>query len=115
MNRRAFLTGLSAVAGGVVLQLSGCGAEPIEVTQALPAEAAVIGKAYLRVRSDEGGRLAELIFACDRWAGVKARSGADVQKLLAEQIREDFQQGRVAEVKGWFLSETEGRLCALLA
>ncbi len=116
MNRRAFLLGFSAAAGGVLLQLGGCGGgTSIEVVQALPPESVAIGKLYLKTRGDERARLGELLFAGDRWSGVKARSGEQVQTLIAEQVREDFQQGRVVTLDGWVLSETEGRLCALLA
>jgi hypothetical protein len=38
---------------------------------------------------------------------------AEVRRALRERIQADFARGRLVQVDGWFLSETEARLCAL--
>ena len=35
------------------------------------------------------------------------------REVLLKQIHDDFEKGRVVKVRGWVLSQTEARLCAL--
>jgi hypothetical protein len=81
--------------------------------------ATVIGLEYLRSTPDEAAvrRLTDLI--CSRWQGryddIAHADTARIKELLLRQQREDFDQGRIVNVQGWILSETEARLCALTA
>lgn len=36
-----------------------------------------------------------------------------IQKLLDEQVKQDFKTGKIITVNGWVLSQTEARQCAL--
>ena len=47
--------------------------------------------------------------------GGPAIEAAGLRKALAERSRADFAAGRIVSVDGWLLSETEGRLCAVMA
>ena len=38
-----------------------------------------------------------------------------ISTLLTDRIQQDFREGRTVQVDGWILSETEAKLCALVA
>jgi hypothetical protein len=45
-----------------------------------------------------------------------ARAGdADLRRLVASAAEDDYRAGRVVAVRGWLLSLTEARLCAICA
>ncbi len=44
---------------------------------------------------------------------VRDAGGEDLRELLATQIRSDFEEEQDVVVRGWILSRTEARLCAL--
>jgi hypothetical protein len=79
--------------------------------------ARVIGLEYLRIVPGESHprQLTNLI--CSRWQGryddIAHVDTARIKELLLRQQREDFEKGRIVNVQGWILSETEARLCAL--
>lgn len=79
--------------------------------------ARVIGLEYLRVapREADAWELTKLI--CSGWNDDEiAKAGpGKINALLLHQQREDFEKGRVVKVRGWILSATEARLCALTA
>jgi hypothetical protein len=81
--------------------------------------ATVIGLEYLRRTPMEADvrRLTNLI--CSRWQGpyddIAHADTGKVKTMLLSQQREDFEKGRIVNVQGWILSETEARLCALAA
>ena len=81
--------------------------------------ARVIGREYLRIKPFEADalKLAELICAGrpERYAELNRASMGKVRSILLHQQREDFDKGGTVNVKGWILSETEARLCALTA
>lgn len=73
-----------------------------------------LGRAYLRERRGE----ARLDLLADTlWESVgRASPALDKRRLhmsLANATRRDFEAGRITEVDGWRLSETEARVCAL--
>lgn len=84
-----------------------------------PASAAVVGRAYLRTAPMEADerRLVDLV--CEGIPGGRAVVAAgDVGQLhnhIRQAQRRDFAQGRLARLDGWVLSQTEARLCALVA
>jgi hypothetical protein len=84
-----------------------------------PLSASMVGSEYLRSRPDEadGPRLVDMI--CSGSAERRAElAGADdeaLRRFVVSQQRRDFEDGRVVKVRGWILSETECRLCALAA
>lgn len=81
--------------------------------------ARTIGLEYLRMMPNEAdaGRLTRLI--CSRWQssydGMTVLDPANMKRLILRQQRDDFEKGRILNVRGWILSETEVRLCALAA
>lgn len=81
--------------------------------------ATLIGLEYLRRTPMEadGQHLTKLI--CSRWQErydeIAYADTGKIKKLLLRQQREDFEKGRIVNVQGWILSETEARLCALTA
>ena len=85
---------------------------------AVERSAALIGKAYLIARPAEADRdgLARSITAAleSSVPGGAGRTYA-VRPAVSERVRADFAAGRIVRVDGWLLSETEGRLCALVS
>jgi hypothetical protein len=81
--------------------------------------ARVVGMEYLRSNPTEYDveLLVERVFSSHASRRAEfARAGKRArQALLGKQICEDFGHGRVVEVQGWMLSETEARLCAMTA
>lgn len=82
-----------------------------------PESAAVIGRLYrAAVPSESDPRtLAHLVSAA---LGMDISSAADMSQLqgrITRRVRADFSERRIANVGGWMLSQTEARLCALLA
>jgi hypothetical protein len=78
-----------------------------------PGSAIVVGRRYLRMRPAEA-ELSTLL----EWVlpqGLRLRPEHEIRSILANRIRADFESRRTVELEGWVLSETEVRLCALLA
>lgn len=123
MERRHFLT--VTAAGTIGLSLSGAGwlptGEPSLLVLARPElltllngrTVADIGMAYRATHrhEDAADRIASAIIA-DAKLSVDLTNGA-VGERLAEQIRNDFANHRTVQLKGWILSLTEARQCAL--
>lgn len=42
-------------------------------------------------------------------------SSTSVASLVAEKVKKDFKAGRILIIKGWVLSQTEARQCALFS
>ena len=83
-----------------------------------PASAVEVGRAYLRQHPEEidGARLTMALDAdLRRRCEPVTAQPAQLRRAISRQVRDDFEQGRVAEVDGWILSLTEARLCALAA
>lgn len=84
------------------------------------ADSAVgVGRAFLEARPEEGdleglvrrivGRSPELE------AHLERRQVEDARRVLLARHRADWAEARMVRVKGWLLSETEARMCALAA
>jgi hypothetical protein len=67
--------------------------------------ARAIGAAYLQSCPANAATLAAALPA--------AMSVADLRLAIAERVRDDFANSRIAMVDGWMLSVTEARVCAL--
>lgn len=103
IDRRTILVALAALGAAA-------GASAAEPAGLDPAAARRIGQAWLAAHPgvvDRRALQAELM-PSGRW------DGASLQRLRARVAR-DFRQGRVFIHRGWRLSDTEGRLFALLA
>jgi hypothetical protein len=73
-----------------------------------------IGRAYLRLAPAENDvrLLSDLIFSDIR---SDLLDGVDVRHAVTGRVQEDFREGRVVRLRGWLVSLTEARLCALVA
>jgi hypothetical protein len=81
--------------------------------------ARAIGLEYLRLVPVEANarRLTQLI--CSSWKQrydeLSNADAAKIKTILLRQQRRDFENGRIVNLQGWILSQTEARLCALAA
>ena len=131
ITRRTFLNSLVSLASLCISQLgwsageliaaNHSGALAFKLARFYPdrKSARVIGLEYLRaVPSEENvSLLVDLICLSNTRQGI-ALTQADKEtlgELLRFQQCQDFEQGRVINIRGWMLSETECRLCALAA
>lgn len=130
-TRRAFLvkiTGLATLALGYPLAsqfLTGGDNTTSPVSDSLsrllhyPESARVIGAEYLRQNPEEGSIriLKKKINGTD--TKLLARSvlpgPGNKATSIGRQIRDDFEQGRMTQIGGWYLAETEARMCALFS
>lgn len=80
------------------------------------AGAREIGAAYLRSRPTEADRGALVMLLANqpgdlaRWRVTGTRA---LRQDLAIRCCDDFARGRIVAIRGWVLSQTEARLCAL--
>ena len=81
--------------------------------------AKVVGLEYLRFKPSEAKTdvLVDLIASVDgeRRAEFTQADTKKLRDILRAQQCQDFEHERVVNVRGWILSETECRLCALAA
>jgi hypothetical protein len=130
IERRAFLRGAGAAtalglaAPALLALLAGCGRESALARSVSgfftdPESARAVGRQYLESSPD--GPDADTVL--DRLVGPRLRewealAASDPDRLVQElrlQHRSDFAHERVVAIRGWVLSETEVRLCALAA
>jgi hypothetical protein len=114
LDRRRFLTGAALCLSGSVLPealasalgADGAAAPPWQVPFADSKAAAAIGRQYLRQYPEEASAawLAESLFGGEP-AAEKIRAGR----------QQDFRDGEVVVIDGWFFARTEARLLALLS
>ena len=124
LSRRGFCAGLAALAaGGLLARWVPGGAAP---ERSLPAallacfphrrSAAALGRAYLAEPRAEA-HAAHLAAALRRDLALAPGplEPAALAGALDARIRRDFEEGRVVSVRGWVLSLTEARACALVS
>lgn len=78
--------------------------------------AEAVGRCYLALGAEPADAALLAARVAGSTAGYLRLCGArtdDLRALLARQQREDFAAGRTVIVKGWVLSITEARLCAI--
>jgi hypothetical protein len=125
ISRRAFLAlcgaSAAAVSAGAVKLIGGKGPPPREkLTSRVAAvftdieSANAVGEAYLDTRpsEDDERRLVRLLRESNS-AWPQLSRPADIRRLARAHARRDYAAGRLAVVDGWYLSQTEARLCAL--
>jgi hypothetical protein len=82
-------------------------------------DAVIIGIEYLKSvpKEADSSTLIDLIVPCDsdRYRRISEADSKEVNAIIVEWQREDFEQGRIVNVSGWLLSETEARVCGLTA
>lgn len=127
IGRREFLAGLSGAAAASLARpaLALVPAEPGQapLERALlrllsdPEGAAAAGREYLAQAPGEADadRLLEGLAGPRRaeWPALAEGGAGALRRALRERHAEDLAAGRVARVRGWVVSRTEARLCAL--
>ena len=90
---------------------AGAGVPPA-LARLLPAraDAAIIGRTYLASSPQEGDPV-KLV----RHFMAMAESTGDLRTAIGNRLRKDFDERKTVRVRGWVLSRTEARLCALSA
>jgi len=77
--------------------------------------AAEVGRAYLEAVHEEG-EAALLVSRIEGAEGLPLGASSEALRAwLDQRIRADFAHGDTATVRGWRISRTEGRVCALVA
>ena len=76
-----------------------------------------IGLEYIRLAPAEADSRTLTKLICSGWNDdqIASANKEKVSVLLRNQQRGDFERGRILKLDGWVLSETEARLCALVA
>ena len=128
IERRAFLRGAGAAtalglaAPALLAFFAGCGRESALARSlsgffADPESARAVGREYLELTPDEPDAdtvLERLAGAHLReWEALAASDPDRLAQALRLQHESDFAHERVVAIRGWVLSETEARLCAL--
>jgi hypothetical protein len=74
-----------------------------------------IGQAYLKTKQEEDGsdKLKALLLG-DSTQSIPPDNTA-ISTMLAANVKKDFKAGNIAVIKGWVLSVTEARQCALFS
>lgn len=130
-GRRRFLASagraaLGLAAGSVVLPAAGC-ARGEALLDALLGfypdrdAAAAVGARFLErfPKEDDAPelvrRLARSRERQGEWEALAVAAPASLHAALRGSHRSDFAEGRIVLLRGWILSQTEARLCALVA
>jgi hypothetical protein len=82
-------------------------------------DAAMIGVEYLNSALEEADMQKIMDLICpnesDRYRQLVGANSDEAHAIIVGWQREDFEHGRIVNVSGWLLSETEARVCALAA
>ncbi len=83
------------------------------------SSATAVGREYLRaVPAERGtGSLVTAIVSRlgEQRTGAQVASRAELQAMVADGVRNDFDAGLTLRLQGWIVSRTEARICALAA
>jgi hypothetical protein len=124
MERRVFVKLSAFTALALSLPFAeGCGpsakdmaaAQPLLLSHMVDVKAITeAGLAYRKTHPDENDeyKLSQLILA---GRDVSSANKNTIQALLDKQVTADFKLGKTVLVKGWVLSITEARQCALFS
>jgi len=82
-----------------------------------PHSAAVVGKEYLKLYPQESDKnlLVSKMTAGHSKKNKILMTRDELKRQYYDLIQDDFDQDRMVQIEGWFLSRTEARLCALTA
>jgi hypothetical protein len=130
IERRAFLRGAGATTAlglatpALLVFFAGCSRESalarlLSGFFADADSARAVGREYLELSPDEAdaARVVERLAGAQlrEWEALAASDPERLVQALRLQHRGDFANERVVAIRGWVLSETEVRLCALAA
>jgi len=107
LSKRGLLQALAGLAAVSVAGGAYAAAWTPEIAAVDPVGAAEIGRAWLALHPSDAPALRAAVFP----NGQNSETGP----RLAERVHADFRRDAVFVHKGWFLSETEARICALIA
>jgi hypothetical protein len=127
MKRRNFIVLSMYTGAAFVIPYTGCNADsgitrkpwmqPAVLSHICDAKTLKeIGAAYREKFAGESNKkqLTELLLTDSSHKIVPVNSDdAFINSLLEQKIKKDFETGKTVIVKGWILSETEARQCAL--
>lgn len=76
-----------------------------------------IGTKYRNIAPDENEKqkLTDLLLTNDKNQKLKASDDSAVIELINKKIHDEFVANKTIIIKGWFISITEARQCALLS
>lgn len=82
--------------------------------------ARIVGREYLLRRTSDDGSARALVEAITSGLpggrdAASAASRSELQELLAARVEKDFDDELTVNLRGWIVSRTEARLCALAA
>ncbi len=80
--------------------------------------ARLIGAEYLRQYPEDGSiriLTEKLVGTNTQYLASGDLLGSRAKAFFGRQIRADFEHGRMTQVGGWYLAETETRMCALFS
>lgn len=128
MNRRVFVKLGIFSAGAMTMPLLHCRSndqynvllhQPRFLSQICDEKALrEIGLAYLKLKPSEEKKNRLVDFLTEESAGKKLNikaSDKEVESFLNNKIHTDFEKNDIVTVKGWVLSITEARQCALFS
>ena len=129
MQRRTFCQLTSMAVAGTFLPLMGCSGTDPTLHQKLslpttfatindPATIVEVGKAYINQVPGENSaeRLIDQLMISPNGDAIMATSDSlSLQKMMSEKVQADFENGETVVVRGWVLSRTEARQCALFS
>jgi hypothetical protein len=124
MKRRTFIATTSIAAVGLpvayYIKKRISKGNPLTTTELLShfcdeRELREIGAAYrsLVPAENEKQKLADLILTDEGGKKLSTSDWSDIEDLVTKKVHEDFVSSRIIIVKGWVISTTEARQCAL--
>lgn len=129
MLRRTFCQLTSMAVASTFLPFFGCsGPDPalqrklsLPTTLATindPTTIAEVGKAYMEQvpgESSPESLIEQLMVGSNGDLIPETADSLSLQKMMAEKVQADFENGETVVVRGWILSRTEARQCALFS
>lgn len=125
MKRSTFIYYAAVGTAMAVVPLPGCKSNKLSVLEKPQLLSRIcdvntiihIGKSYRNDFSDNSRQqLIDNITAGTDGKGIFPNvSDRSIASLVEEKVKDDFKSGRILVIKGWVLSETEARQCALFS
>lgn len=125
MKRSAFIYYVAVGAAMVVVPLPGCKNKQISVLEKPQLLSRIcdvntiidIGKSYRRTFPDNSRQqlMDNIMAGTEGKIFPEVSSNSSIASFVEEKVKDDFKSGRILVIKGWVLSETEARQCALFS
>ena len=129
MLRRTFVELTSMAVASTFLPFFGCSSPDPALQRKLslpttlatindPATIAEVGKAYMEQVPAENSpeHLIDQLMISSNGDAIQATADSlSLQKMMSEKVQADFDNGETVVVRGWVLSRTEARQCALFS